>query len=311
MYNHRARPFVDRYGRQKPGFDGYDCSAYKLSYRKTSETKCASHHISTRALREIVLYTIRNVCKYAIEDRDAFIQKVRDETESRKAADLEDGKKQYESNQKRLQELDKIYQKLYESFALGIITEDRFQMLSSSYEAEQDKIRQEIRSYESIAAIQRDVDEDIESFYSLVEKYTSFEELTPRMLNEFVDMILVHKAEKIDRQRTQTVEVYLNFVGKIDFPEPEKTEADLEQEKIDKYWKDRYWKHKEYELARRKKEMEAADKIVQARLKEERERTIKEFNAEVETSGIENMSVIPERVVHEVRNSTVYAQAGK
>ena len=184
-------------------------------------------------------------------------------------------------------------------------------MLSSSYEAEQDKIRQEIRSYESIAAIQRDVDEDIESFYSLVEKYTSFEELTPRMLNEFVDMILVHKAEKIDRQRTQTVEVYLNFVGKIDFPEPEKTEADLEQEKIDKYWKDRYWKHKEYELARRKKEMEAADKIVQARLKEERERTIKEFNAEVETSGIENMSVIPERVVHEVRNSTVYAQAGK
>lgn len=311
MYNHRARPFVDRYGRQKPGFDGYDCSAYKLSYRKTSETKCASHHISTRALREIVLYTIRNVCKYAIEDRDAFVQKVRDETESRKAADLEDGKKQYESNTKRLQELDKIYQKLYESFALGIITEDRFQMLSSSYEAEQDKIRQEIRSYESITATQRDVDDDIESFYTLVEKYTSFEELTPKMLNEFVDKILVHKAEKIDRQRTQTVEVYLNFIGKIDFPEPEKTEEDLEQEKIDKYWRDKYWRTKDYEMARRKKEMEAADKIVQARLREERERTIKEFNAEVETSGIESMSVIPERVLYEVRNSTVYAQAGK
>lgn len=184
-------------------------------------------------------------------------------------------------------------------------------MLSSSYEAEQDKIRQEIRSYESITATQRDVDDDIESFYTLVEKYTSFEELTPKMLNEFVDKILVHKAEKIDRQRTQTVEVYLNFIGKIDFPEPEKTEEDLEQEKIDKYWRDKYWRTKDYEMARRKKEMEAADKIVQARLREERERTIKEFNAEVETSGIESMSVIPERVLYEVRNSTVYAQAGK
>ena len=181
MYNHRARPFVDRYGRQKPGFDGYDCSVYKLSYRKTSETQCFSHHISTKALREIILYTIQNVCKYAIEDREAFIRKVRQETEARNAFAEREGKKKYDADTRRVQELDVLYRKLYESFATGIISEDKFKMLSESYEAEQ------------------------------------------------------------------------------------------------------------------------------AKLKAERERTIQEFNKEVESTGLDSMPVIPERVIREVRSSTIYA----
>ena len=310
MYNHRARPFVDRYGRQKPGIDGYDCSAYKLSYRKTSETKCFSHYISTKALREVILYTIKNVCKYAIEDRDSFIQKVKKETDARNAFAAQDGKKKYDADIKRIQELDVLYRKLYESFATGIIPEDKFKMLSAAYEAEQKKLQAEIKAYEKEVSVRKGTEEDIESFYSLVERYTEFEELTPKMLNEFIDKVLVHKAEKVDGKRTQKVEVYLNFIGMIDFPEPEKV-VDPEQEKIDQYWKDRYWKHKDYELARRKKELEAASKVVDARLKAERERTIKELNEEIETSGLENLPVIPERVTQEVRNSAVYAQANK
>ena len=293
MYNHRAKPFIDKYGKKRPGFDGYDCSAYKLSYRKTTETECCSHHISTNALREVILYTIKTACKYAIEDREAFIRKVKQEAETRRTEEAADGAKQYEINKRRCQELDTLYKKLYESYALDMISDDKFRMLSESYESEQSKLREYVRIYEEEQTKVRDADGDIDRFYELVERYTSFEELTPMMLNEFVDKVLVHRADKIDNRRVQKVEVYLNFVGRLELPEPEK---DPEQEKIDKYWRDRYWSRREYELNRRKKELVAANNVIQEEKKVERDRIIQKFNIEVDAVGAENMSVIPERL---------------
>lgn len=297
MYNHRARPYVDKYGKQNPGFDSYDCSAYKLSSRKTIETKCKSHYISSKAIREVILFTIKNACRYAIENRDDFVHRVRQATEEKNTALVEDSRKRYEENKKRFQELDQIYQKLYESFALGIIPESKFRMLSESYEDEQDKLRVEIQAFEKAEATTRNVETSIEQFYTLVDKYTSFEELTTRMLNEFVEKVLVHKAEKIDKQRVQKVDVYLNFIGNIDFPKPEKTPEELEQEQVDQYWRDRYWRTKDYEAARRKKWIEAEDERLQAELKEAKMKQLREFDAEVEAGMLDTMPVIPERLM--------------
>lgn len=308
MYNHRAKPQVDRQGKRQSGFDNYNCSAYKLSTKGTSsEVKCSSHHISTKALQEIILYTIKNVCRYAIEDRDAFVQKVKGQIESASASTGKGSKQRYDSNKKRLQELDKIFKNLYESFALGIITEDRFKMLSESYEGEQAQIKQLVQRYEEMHVEQERTDSDIESFYSLVDKYTAFDELTPSMLNEFVDKVLVHRAEKIDGRRTQKVEVYLNFIGMIDFPEPEKTPEELEQEKIDEYWREKYRRTRDYELARRKKITRKKLAILDAEEKKEREHMIREFDKTVETEGLESMPIIPQRLSNSIQTAKTTA----
>ena len=97
----------------------------------------------------------------------------------------------------------------------------------------------------------------IEQFYALAEKYTDFSELTTPMLNEFVEKVLVHAPDRSSGTREQEVEIYLNFIGNIDFPIPEPTPEEIEQMKIDKYWKDRYQRTKKRVLARRKKEHEA------------------------------------------------------
>ncbi|MCD7918897.1 MAG: DUF4368 domain-containing protein [Clostridiales bacterium] len=65
---------------------------------------------------------------------------------------------------------------------------------------------------------------------ALAKKYTDFTELTTPMIYEFVDKILVHKAEKIDGERVQEVEIYLKYVGKVDIPEPELTPEEQEAE---------------------------------------------------------------------------------
>ena len=294
MYNHRAKPYVDRYGRHYYGFDSYDCSAYKLASRR-GEPVCSSHHISTKALREIVLYTIKNVCKYAIEDREAFVQKVRQITEDRNTAVAKEGKRKYSENKKRYQELDKLYKKLYESFAMDLIPEDKFKMLSATYSEEQEKLKADIQSYESEQSADRQTEDGIEQFYKLIDRYTSFDELTPKMLNEFVEKILVHKAEKIDGVRVQKVEVYLNFIGQIDFPKPEEV-IDPEQAKIDQYWKDRYQRNKERDGMYRRRKRERTQKRILAAVQADRERIIEEFKEEARTVGIENMPVIPARL---------------
>ncbi len=296
MYNHRSKEYMTRYGKKKHGFDGYDCSAYKLASRKTKSPVCSSHYISTKALRSIILHTIQNVCRYALDDREAFINKVKELINIRNENTTMEAKKKYNADRKRFQELDILFQKIYESFVSGIISEDKFRMLSSAYEEEQKKLQFDINAYEISLNKQQEADDDIDKFYALIDKYTSLEELTPSILNEFIDKVLVHKAQKIDGNRVQKVEVYLNFIGKIDFPILEEAHDDPEQEKIDKYWKERYRRSKERERGYRKKKQEEIGKIIEADKTAKRNKIIKELNREIDIYGVENLSVLPARL---------------
>lgn len=295
MYNHRSRDYVTRFGQKKHGFDGYDCSAYKLSKRRNGETVCKCHNISTKALREVILCTIQNVCKLAIEDRNAFIAKVRNETEKRDINEAKDNKRKYNNDIKRMRELDILYQRLYESFASGIVSEDKFKMLAKNYETEQNSLKEDIAAYESNLGKEKQTENNIEDFCKLVDKYTVFDELTTPMLNEFIDKVLVYKGEKVDGERVQRVDVYLNFIGKIDFPATEK-EISPEQEKINKYWKERYKRTKESEDNRRKKKIAEKNSRLEIARKEDHDKLVSAFDAEVQAVGLENIPVVPARL---------------
>ena len=57
-------------------------------------------------------------------------------------------------------------------------------------------------------------------FLKVVQKYTDFEELTHTLLREFVEKIVVHECYHDENgTRRQDVEIFYNFVGKIDLPE--------------------------------------------------------------------------------------------
>ena len=159
-------------------------------------------------------------------------------------------------DKRRYDELDVLYKRLYESYAVGKISEEKFDMLSKGYEQEQKDLKVAIEEAEkAVLEFEKDT-VNIDSFLALAQKYTDFTELTTPMLNEFVEKILVHAPVRADRERTQEVEIYLNFIGNVEIPAPEPTPEELEQMKIDQYWKEKYRKFKDYELARRKKKLE-------------------------------------------------------
>ncbi len=133
MYNHRSRGGTEN--NPYPS-DFFDCSAYTLAHQKRTSA-CFGHYISTKALRALILDTIRTVSTFAISNQAAFMEKVRSASQLRQSEAAKDAKRKLNKDKKRIAELDTIIKKLYESFAVGRITDERFDSLLADYEAEQ------------------------------------------------------------------------------------------------------------------------------------------------------------------------------
>ena len=165
------------------------------------------HYIRTKALRELILETVRTASIFAITNQDEFIEKVRSTSQLRQAEAAKETKRKLNKDRKRITELDNIIKKLYESFAVGRISDERFDSLLAEYETEQKALVTSVAEAEQrLSCFEEDTDR-AEQFLSLAKKYTDFSELTTAMINEFIDKIIVHSPEKIDGDRVQEVEI--------------------------------------------------------------------------------------------------------
>ena len=128
--------------------------------------------------------------------------------------------------------LDTIIKKLYESFAVGRITDERFDSLLADYEAEQKTLQASVtEAEERLSAFAEDTTR-VELFLELARKYTDFSELTTPMINEFIEKIIVHAPEKIDGDRVQEVQIHLRFIGQFELPAPELTEEEIKRQEF-------------------------------------------------------------------------------
>ena len=227
MYNQRTRG-----SDTKPyPSDAYECSTYKLAGQKRSAA-CRNHHISTKALRELILNTIRTVSTYAISNQDEFMEKVRSASQIKQKEAAKETKRKLNKDKKRIAELDNIIKKLYESFAIGRITDERFDTLLAEYEAEQKNLQASVEEAEQRVSSFEEDTARVEQFMELARKYTDFSEMTTPMINEFIDKIIVHAPEKVDGDRVQEVEIYLKFIGHFEFPASELTEEEIKRQEF-------------------------------------------------------------------------------
>ena len=226
MYNHRSKGGTEN--NPYPS-DFFDCSAYTLAHQKRTSA-CFGHYISTKALRTLILDTIRTVSTFAISNQEAFMEKVRSASQLQQAEAAKDAKRKLSKDKKRIAELDTIIKKLYESFAVGRITDERFDRLLADYEAEQKALQTAVaEAEEKLSAFAEDTAR-VEQFLELAKKYTDFSELTTPMINEFIEKIIVHAPERIDGDRVQEVEIHLRFIGQFELPAPELTEEEIKRQ---------------------------------------------------------------------------------
>ena len=226
MYNHRSKGGTEN--NPYPS-DFFDCSTYTLAHQK-HDTACCGHYISTKALRSLILETVRAAATYAISNQEEFAEKVRAASELRQKEAAKDTKRRLNRDRKRIDELDNIIKKLYESFAVGRITDERFDTLLVEYEAEQKDLQISVKADEERLSVFEEDAARVEQFMELAKKHTDFSELTTPMINEFIEKIIVHAPEKIDGDRVQEIEIYLKFIGHFELPAPELTEEEIKRQ---------------------------------------------------------------------------------
>ena len=201
------------YDKKKGKYTGFSCWVYK-NYGKQ---RCTSHAIGWQTLNRLVLEDIRRnaqVAKLAAARYVGVLLRAKLEKEKGETVRAE---RELKKAEKRIGELDKILAKLYEDQALGKISEVRYQAMAPGYEAEQASLQERVSQLREQLAHTQEVQDNVEQFVPLIQKYTDIQELTPHILNELIEKIVVHeKKVEEDGSKSQMVEIHYKFVGCID-----------------------------------------------------------------------------------------------
>ena len=211
--------YQQRYQTDKRKQDCYICGSYK---KRTAD--CTAHFIRTDLLTAGVLSNLRKVTSYAAKHEARFMKLLVEQNEDGGRRRNAARKKELETAQKRISELSAIFKRLYEDSVTGRISDERFSELSADYEAEQKELKERAAGLQAELSKSQEAAENAEKFMKVVRRHTSFEELTPTLLREFVEKIVIHESVALDgkrrgKLRRQEIEIYYSFVGKVELPD--------------------------------------------------------------------------------------------
>ena len=207
--------YQQRYENKTRKQDCYICGNYK---KRTHD--CTAHFIRTDLLTAGVTANLKKITAYAAKHEKQFmkllVQQNEDGGKRRNAAK----KRELEAAEKRIGELSAIFKRLYEDSVAGRITDERFSALSADYEAEQRQVREHAAELQAELSKAQEASVNAERFMNIVRRHISFEELTPTLLREFIEKIVVHECSYDEnKHRRQEIEIYYSFVGKVDLPD--------------------------------------------------------------------------------------------
>ena len=191
--------------------DFYRCSNYK----NNSTNACTSHNIRDIVLKEIVLEQVQQVVSYIHNFEWLFIKEKQNASIEEQKAQIARNKKQLTQYQQRLKEIDNLIQHIYEDNVSGKITDEMFSNFSTNYMNEQKDLKEKIEILSKDISNNEQKEIAITSFVDKVNKYTEIKELTPEIINELIDKILVHQQTKIDGKKFQQIDIYYSGVGII------------------------------------------------------------------------------------------------
>ena len=211
--------YQQRYQTDKRKQDCYICGSYK---KRTAD--CTAHFIRTALLTAGVLSNLRKVTSYAAKHEARFMKLLIEQNEDGDRRRNAAKKKELEAAEKRIAELSAIFKRLYEDSVTGRISDERFTELSADYEAEQKELKERAARLREELSKAQEATANAEKFMNVVRRHTTIEELTPTLLREFVEKIVVHESVALDgkrrgKLRRQEIEIYYSFVGKVELPD--------------------------------------------------------------------------------------------
>lgn len=196
----------------KNPFNYYSCTKYK-QYKGA----CTSHYIRYDVLYPYVLSRLQYWTKLAQEDEDALLRRLLKAEEKEQVKAGKNAKATLKKAERRLEELDRLYMKLYEDHANGKIPDRNFNMMSANWQKEQAELESQISELSGKVEAEKENASNARKWVELMKQYTDLQELTTPLLNALISRIVVHHPQKAENgTMEQEIEIFYRFVGKID-----------------------------------------------------------------------------------------------
>ena len=196
----------------------YSCSTYRkqTQYQRQNNQGCTAHYIQEKSLEQLVIEELRELLNYVSEHENEFVELVMGKSTVLKQKTLSAKKQSIKQVNNRITELDGIIERLYVDNVSGKITDERFKKMSANFEKEQAELNRKVTALQKELTEIENHDTNIDRFLQIVRKYTHVEELTPAIVNEFIDRIIVHDPEQArGKNRVQRVEIIYNNIGVV------------------------------------------------------------------------------------------------
>ena len=193
------------------------------SYRKNSEV-CSAHYIREKVVEQIVLESMQRILLNVQAFEKEFARKQMDCYTEDKKKQLAAKHREPSRAKKRIAEIDTLIQKIYEDNASGKLSDERYATLSLSYEEEQKTLKAAVPELQSFLETETDKTESLQRFIQKVKQITELKVLTPELIHEFVDKIVVYAPRYLDGKRVQLLDIYYSGVGILHELTPEEME---------------------------------------------------------------------------------------
>ena len=182
------------------------CSTYAHA-----SDECSAHYIRTCVLKEIILGELNKLLQYVKNHEDDFVCRAINNNSAAEDNEIQSAKKALKQAEKRICELDDLFERLYEDNVSGKISDTRFATMSARYEAEQSRLKSDAAKLSETISRKDQKKKDVKSFVEIVKKFEDFTELTPEIMHELIDRIVVHAPEGGRANRTQQIDIIYRF----------------------------------------------------------------------------------------------------
>ncbi|MCQ2477547.1 MAG: recombinase family protein [Clostridia bacterium] len=178
--------------------DFFDCSKHRKD-----KNDCSAHYIRSDILEELVFEHLSEVISYLICHEEYFRKFMEQYLESGSKEMLKIWKKQLDQAKKRIEEIDRLFIKIYEDNANGKLSDSRFKMLSNRYDEEQEELREKASELQISIDEQEEKADNLDKFIDTAKRYCELTGLDGYILHELIKGIYIENAD-VSNELTET-----------------------------------------------------------------------------------------------------------
>ena len=202
---------------------------WRCSNYKDGRGTCQIHYIRDVVLERIVLEAISSLADFVKCHEPVFLYMLAKKTNAMRQKEHKRLEQAVEQGTKRIAEIDRLIEKVFEQNAIGVLSDERFSKMLQSYEKEQKALTQEVAESRQTLEEAKQKATDLRLLLRTLREMTEINELTPTLVNSLIERIEVHNNDKSSGHCYVKVDIYFTAVGMIDIPTEQEIFAMMEE----------------------------------------------------------------------------------